>query len=286
MNLKQIGKNTYVIENRTNIGLYLVNDQDVYIIDTGNDKDAGKKILQIIASQGWHVKGIINTHSHADHIGGNAVIQERTHCEILTHGMERCFTEYPIFEPTFLYGGFPFSKLQNKFLMAKPTVTREIQDHLPEGLSYHVCPGHSFDMICIQTDDDVYFLGDSVLDKETIGKYPYFFLYDVQAFLDTLQGSFFVPSHGKIVEDIHDLTRFHRQQIQMICDEILTICEKGMTMEEILQQMFQKHQLTMNENQYVLVGSTLRSYLSYLWNQELLTYEFIDDFMRWKRIKL
>ena len=69
MELIKVGEKTYYIQNPTNIGIYKINDTDVYIIDSGNDKDAGKKILKITDEQGWNVKGIITTHSNADHIG-------------------------------------------------------------------------------------------------------------------------------------------------------------------------------------------------------------------------
>ena len=70
MELIQVGKKTYYIKNQTNIGIYKINETDVFLIDAGNDKYAGKKILNIIDAQGWKVKGIIATHSNADHIGG------------------------------------------------------------------------------------------------------------------------------------------------------------------------------------------------------------------------
>lgn len=70
MELIQVGEKTYYIKNPTNIGIYRINEKEVYLIDAGNDKDTGKKILKIIEEQGWHVKGILLTHSHADYIGG------------------------------------------------------------------------------------------------------------------------------------------------------------------------------------------------------------------------
>ena len=87
MELIQVGERTYYIKNPTNIGIYKINDTDVYLIDTRNDKDAGKKILKITDAQGWTVKGIITTHSNADHIGGNKVIQDRTKCPVYALGM-------------------------------------------------------------------------------------------------------------------------------------------------------------------------------------------------------
>jgi len=41
----------------------------------------------------------------------------------------------------------------------------------------------------------------------------------------------------------------------------------------------------MNINQYVLIGSTIKSYLSYLKDEDKITYEFIDNKMIWKQVK-
>ena len=85
MELIQVGEKTYYIKNPTNIGIYKIDDKNIYIIDSGNDKEAGKKILKIVNEQGFNVKGIINTHSNADHIGGNKVIQEYIHIKLKRH---------------------------------------------------------------------------------------------------------------------------------------------------------------------------------------------------------
>ena len=41
--LEQIGKQSYYINCPAKIGIYRRNDKDVYLIDSGNDKEAGKK---------------------------------------------------------------------------------------------------------------------------------------------------------------------------------------------------------------------------------------------------
>ena len=146
MELVKVGEKTYYIKNPTNIGIYKIDDENVYLIDSGNDKDAGKKILKIIDEQGWKVKGVITTHSNADHIGGNKIIQDRTNCTILAHHIEKSFTEYTILEPSFLYGGYPFKDIRNKFLCAKKSTVTLIENNLPEGLECFSLKGHFFDM--------------------------------------------------------------------------------------------------------------------------------------------
>ena len=267
MELIKVGEKTYYIKNPTNIGIYKIDENNVYLIDSGNDKDAGKKILKIIEEQGWNVKGIITTHSNADHIGGNKVIQDRTNCEIFAYNIEKSFTENPILEPSFLYGGYPFKDITNKFLLAKESKVTNIENNLPDGLDYFTLRGHFFDMIGIKTSDDVYFLADSLFSEETITKYHLFFIYDVKEFLNTLEylkgveGKFYIPSHSEATDDISSLIEINKNKVQEILNKIYDICKQEKTFEQILKTIFDEYNLVMNANQYVLVGSTIRSYL-------------------------
>ena len=290
MELVKITEKTYYIKNATNIGIYKIDDKNVYIIDTGNDKDAGKKILKVIDEQGWNVKGIINTHSNADHIGGNKVIQDRTNCPILAYNIEKSFSEFPILEASFLYGGYPFKDIRNKFLLAKESVVTPIENNLPEGLEYFSLKGHFFDMIGIKTSDNVYFLADALFSEETISKYHLFFIYDVREFLNTLDylntlnGILYIPSHCEATSDISSLIKLNRNKVNEIINKIYNTCEKEATFEEILKYIFDEYSLTMNANQYVLVGSTIRSYLSYLADENKICYVFKDNKMLWKKV--
>lgn len=292
MELVKVGEKTYYIKNPTNIGIYKIDDENIYLIDSGNDKEAGKKILKIVEAEGWKIKGIINTHSNADHIGGNKIIQDRTNCEILSNKIEKSFTEYPILEASFLYGGYPFKELRHKFLLAQASSqVKEIENNLPEGLEYFTLKGHFFDMIGIKTSDNIVFLGDSIFSEETITKYHLFFIYDVKEYLNSLEtlrnleGDLFIASHCEATKNLDKLIEINKNKINEIIENIYVMCKEDMTFEEILKNIFDKYNLTMNENQYVLIGSTIRSYLSYLYDEGKITYEFRENKMIWKQNK-
>ena len=290
MELIQVGEKTYYIKNPTNIGIYKLDSENVFLIDTGNDKDAGRKILKIVNEQGWNIKGIINTHSNADHIGGNKFIQDRTNCNIYSYNIEKSFTEYPILESSFLYGGYPFKDLRNKFLLAKNSNVININNNLPDGLEYFPLKGHFFDMIGIKTSDNILFLADSLFSEEIITKYHLFFIYDVKEYLNTLENlnnmkaTLFIPSHCEATKNIDSLIEINRNKVNEIVETIYGFCKNEITFEEILKCIFDKYSLIMNTNQYVLIGSTIKSYLSYLYDENKISYEFKDNKMVWKQV--
>ncbi|MDS1030015.1 MBL fold metallo-hydrolase [Bacillota bacterium LX-D] len=62
--------------------------KEAAVIDPGFDSDV---ILQCIDEEDLHVKYIINTHGHADHVGANAEIKKVTGAEILIYEDDRSF---------------------------------------------------------------------------------------------------------------------------------------------------------------------------------------------------
>lgn len=287
MELTKLGEKTYCIQNPTNIGIYKLDDEKVCLIDTGNDKDSGRKILKIINEQNWQVECIINTHSNADHVGGNKFIQDRTNCKILSSKIETAIINNPELEPALLYGAMPVNELNNKFLLAKESTCQVIDNNLPAGLEYFTLKGHFFDMIGIKTSDNIYFLGDSIFSEETINKYHIFFIYDVEKylqtldFLETLNGTFYIPSHVKPLTDLKELIKINKNKINEICNYILSFCQNPATTEEIIKNIFDTYNLEININQYALLGSTIKSYLTYLNNQNKVEYFFKDNLLYW-----
>lgn len=288
--LEQVGANTYYIDCPAKIGVYL-GGADAYLIDSGSDKDAGRKIRQIFDKNGWNLKAVFNTHSNADHIGGNKYLQGQTGCKIYARGIERDFTEHPILEPSFLYGGYPCKELRHKFLLAQESEAEYLNESvLPDGMELLPLPGHFFDMAGFRTPDNVVFLADCLSSAETLEKYKIGFIYDVGAYLKTLeavekmQAEMFVPAHAEATENIAPLARLNIEKVLEIAEKITELCREPLTFEEALKKLFDDYSLKMNFEQYVLVGSTVRSYLAWLKDEGKLSAEFKENRLLWRTI--
>ncbi len=115
------------------------------------------------------------------------------------------------------------------------------------------------------------------------------FIYDVGAYLETLdmvekmEGAVFVPAHAEASADIKELVRYNRDKVHEVADRILSICGEPICFERILQELFHDYGLAMNFEQYVLVGSTVRSYLSWLKDNGKIAVEFQDNMLLWQR---
>ena len=186
MEFKQIGPKTFCIEHDTNIGIHFTDDGRMYLIDTGSKGD-GEKIDEILSREGWVPSCIINTHTHIDHIGGNEFLMRKYGIPAYCTDYDMAFAHYSELEAAYMNGGYPEEKLRTIFAHPGMIGFRSIEKETPDGIDWTYLPGHSFGMIGIRTSDDIWFLGDSYLSRSFLKQYTFGFIYNVEAYIDTLK---------------------------------------------------------------------------------------------------
>ncbi|MBR0094068.1 MAG: MBL fold metallo-hydrolase [Synergistaceae bacterium] len=280
---------SYYVQSPAKIGVVKLNESEVCLIDSGGDKEAGRKVRKLLDANGWKLTAIYNTHSNADHVGGNKYLQSQTGCKIFARGIECSMTIHPELETAFLYGGYPPKDITHKFLYAQESNAEPLTpDKLPEGFEMIPLPGHFFDMVGFRTPDDVVYLADCLSSVEAIHKYHVVFIYDVQKYLETLEmvkglsAKFFVPSHAAVSEDIRELAQVNIDNVNEIAEKILKFCSQPLNSESVLKKIFDEYQLTMNFEQYVLVGSTIKSFLTWLKELGRLEAFFEGNMLLWR----
>lgn len=287
MELKQIGPKTFCIEHDTNIGIHFTDDGRMYLIDTGSKGD-GEKIDEILSREGWVPSCIINTHTHIDHIGGNEFLMRKYGIPAYCTDYDMAFAHYSELEAAYMNGGYPAEKLRTIFAHPGIIGFRSLEKETPDGIDWTYLPGHSFGMIGIRTSDDIWFLGDSYLSRSFLKQYTFGFIYNVEAYIDTLKklkefkGALFVPSHGIIETDIVPTLEQNLRSVTEMCGMICETCREYRGQDEILQQMYERLRMHARPAQHALLSSTVKSYLTYLQDRNKLECRFVDNIMKWR----
>ena len=287
MELKQIGPKTFCIEHDTNIGIHFTDDGRMYLIDTGSKGD-GEKIDEILSREGWVPSCIINTHTHIDHIGGNEFLMRKYGIPAYCTDYDMAFAHYSELEAAYMNGGYPAEKLRTIFAHPGMIGFRSIEKETPDGIDWTYLPGHSFGMIGIRTSDDIWFLGDSYLSRSFLKQYTFGFIYNVEAYIDTLKklkefnGALFVPSHGILETDIVPSLEQNLRSVAEMCSMICETCREYRGQDEILQQMYERLRMHARSAQHALLSSTVKSYLTYLQDRNKLECRFVDNIMKWR----
>lgn len=289
--LIQLGEQSYYIDCPSKIGIYRRNDRKVYLIDSGIDCGAAEKAMQIIKANSWELCGIINTHSHADHIGGNAYLQRNTGCDVFVPEKEMPFVKYPEMEPMALMGAMPPEEMTHRLLKAEPSEPKSISDEaFPKELEAIRLPGHSYDMIGVKTPDGTFYAADSVSNPHGLEKYRITYIYDVKKYLETLENmkgieaKIFVPSHTGVTKDISEIADFNKKWVLKNIEDIRLLIRCGADIGEIVKGFFDKYSLKISYEQYFIVQATLLSYLTYLKNEGRVESYFEENRLIYKAI--
>ena len=278
--MKKIKGNTWFYESASCIGGYKA-DNDILLIDSGNDDSSARKAVREFEE--INVKYVFNTHSHADHCGGNSYFEKKYSSTIISPEIEHFFVNYPVLEPVYLYGASPLSEMKNKFLCAPPSRTgivirddREISLDLGNRETLFklvTLKGHSPNMHGIVTPDNIAFIGDALLGKEALNKHGLIFSFDIESHLDSLDilktadAEGFVLSHGGYIEDINELIDLNRKSIENASSLILDYLNSDAgSFDDIHSFLYEKFNLKENLSLNILNRSVIKAHIKYLYD--------------------
>lgn len=290
--LKKIEGNTYYIKGAVNTCIYIYDQKNCVVVDTGSDEDWGRKIYRALESEGLEAKMIINTHSHADHFGGNRFLVKKTGADVAATAIEAAIISNPYLEPFYLYSAHPPKALQNKFLMGKAGRV----DRIIEPGQFHVgsaqldivdLRGHSPGQIGVVTPDRVMMTADAYFSAHITEKYKLLYFTNIGDTLDTLEKlkstdySYYLPCHGDLDSSIEEVIDINLKAINEIMDILRWELVRPKTREELAAGISKKYNFNPNPNQYYLNQSCLSAYLSYMTDKGILKSYIEDHRMVW-----
>ncbi|MCL6471763.1 MAG: MBL fold metallo-hydrolase [Firmicutes bacterium] len=295
--LIQIKENIYYLtdSHHTNIGIVEIGDNRTVAVDSGMNDADGQMILAALESKGLGLAAIINTHSHADHYGGNNYLVGETACKVYAPPIEAAIMANPSLESFYLYGAYPPAELRQPFLMAKVSPVDVLLDEPAVkigDMTFDIVTlkGHSPNQIGVVVDG-VFFCSDSVFSSRAWERLVLVYAMDIGETIKSIeklkkvQAESFVPSHDVPTGDITELVDLNLAWVQSIIDSLLKIIRMPNDTATILREICDKYGLKIrNLQQYYLCLDTLKAYLSFLLEKGLATYEFAANRLIWRSV--
>lgn len=292
------------------------NAPSIYLIDSGGCADDARTILRAVKAELGQVKvkAVILTHSHSDHCGGAAELVRQTGCEVWITAGERGGLENNRIQATVTCGSYPVPEIDVPYYVAEKCAASRVisaekmpDKNTPEGggrgesgehrisavckMIFVPLPGHCFDMtgVAVNSQDGkrVFFAADALFGAQMVGRFPIPFMMDIGAFLQTLDmiehypADIFVPSHGDILTESAQTVEMNRLAILTTIAAIEKVLRKPLTTDEVLKEVFDAEGMVLKKEQYFLVGSTIRSFLAYLYREKRITCRIEENKLLW-----
>ena len=204
---RQLSEHCWLVPGGVN-AVVLEHGSRAVIVDSGPDRDSGKRLLRGIRERGWHLETILTTHAHADHFGGHAEILRRVDVSVLAPPVEAELMRAPVLEPIYLFhGASPLEELTGRFLQAEPSRVDRVVEAGPielVGLQLELLAldGHAHRQLALRVDD-VLVAADAVFASTVVRRHPLLFAHDVRAQRESAErvgedrARLAVPGHGE-----------------------------------------------------------------------------------------
>jgi glyoxylase-like metal-dependent hydrolase (beta-lactamase superfamily II) len=295
--LVALSERTFYLPGAVNVGVVVTGDGTCVLIDSGADRDHGKKILKACHKQGLVPQAIINTHAHADHYGGNGYLQEQLQIPAYCPIFEESILSYPLWEPIYLYGGArPPKSLQNKWLLGEPgpsAVLNEAGFKLIAGADLELIEtsGHAHMMFSV-VHDDILFASDAVFGPDILAKYPLAFGVDIKRqreaairLLEVPNVRLVLPGHGVPTNDVAALVASNLAAFERASAAVYTACAEPTTLPEILARVCAMLDISMSDwTRYHLNQTTVLAYLTELLEMGRVNGEMIENRLIWSQV--
>lgn len=290
-----LSDNVYALLGGVNAAIVVNPENEALLVDTGGDKEYGRRLKRACGDLGVTPVAILNTHSHADHYGGNDFLVRNFDLPVYAPPFEASIMTSPYLEPVYLFNGAkPPPELQSKWLLAKPSKpdeTIEFGEMEPFGISLETIDtsGHAHTHVSVKVGD-VLLAADAVFGESALSKYPLPFGQDVGRQMESARKvtgvgvRVVLPGHGEATEEVDALVAQNLAAFERAADAVADAC-MGVDTATVLSASCEGLGITMNDlPRYYLNLCTVQAYLSFLRETGRVRLELQGNTLRWERV--
>ena len=306
MKLKKIKGNTYLINGGTNTGVYIFENNDALLVDTGLAGRRQEKIIDIFKENNIKVKYIVNTHEHEDHIGGNYQIKKAfPEAKIYSSPHSRVYAENPNHSMDYLMGGtrskYLVKKMEEYMGIARPNENICLVDEtIYPGQTINIlghefkiidCSGHTEGSIGLVTDDGVFFISDLLITKNSLDKFDFLFMHNYKQqmlSLDRIRLVDFqigVLGHSRKTyckDEILQITNENYKALMRMISNVLEVVKEKATMDDIEKFIVDKNKLPFTYVSYMIYRNAINAVVSYLLDEDIIEFLIEENRLYYK----
>ena len=248
----------------------------VLVVDTGLDGAHARKLLRALEARSLTPTAVLNTHSHADHHGGNATILKTfPGLPIFAPPLEAAIIGHPILEPVYLYGAHPPAELRTKLLLAPASPAQPVKAGSAVLGGVHIeliaVPGHALQMYAVRSLDVLY-ATDALFGPASLDKHPLTFCQDSAAMkrsaatLLALDGiRTVVLGHGEAASDLGELVAVNLAAFGRVTQAVRQAIQVPSSVDDVLARVCADLGVTMTDpGAFVLNRSVVSAHLAEL----------------------
>lgn len=208
---------------------------DGLLIDTGCSYTVGELTA---ALDGLYVDSIVNTHSHEDHVAGNADIYEKHRCKIMAH-----YEALPILTDPHKNKLRPYQILMwGRPKPSNAVAVGDIVETRTHQFKVIRTPGHSKDHICLhEPDSGLLFTGDAYVggkDRALRADYNIRQIIESLKQLAALDSSLLFPGSGTERTNPKHALEEKIEYLEESGFKVMELHRKGWSRRQILKQVF------------------------------------------------
>ena len=255
MRVQPICGKTWIFQNAVTIPFYRLNDREVILLDSGFFSRDRQALHDYFHDNHLRVSAILGSHVHQDHAGNLAYFQRNHGAEIILPETEASLLS-SVDMIRFLYPTDTREQALDSFshllLRADRTFSREETEIKIQGETFGLLylPGHTPDHTGVATPDDILYVGDTVVDEQTLAQIqlPSTFCWeDDFASKKRLRHEIhrgYLLAHAGYHEDLNFLIDRNLAERHQQLQSILTLLYRPMTLSEFEQVVWQNLNLS------------------------------------------
>jgi glyoxylase-like metal-dependent hydrolase (beta-lactamase superfamily II) len=230
------------------IPFYKLSEKEWILMDSGMKADR-QELLAYFSENQIVIKAILTSHAHFDHVGNHMALREKYGSQIIMTAFDAGMTYCPSSVKACFYHETYSEVLANYDEMIVKTdriIELDQEEIMVCGVNFRILwlPGHAASQVGFATPDEVLYLADVLVNRETIEREKMLYTLEWKMAIDSIRQlktlpkySYYVLAHCGVYEEIEDLIDANLEAAETMVNLTYQLIPESASMDVIIRQV-------------------------------------------------